>query len=70
MAKTSLKVKQARPQKYKTREYNRCKLCGRQHAYIRKYGVCRECFRKLAHDGEIPGKTSMELSSTRRQWLN
>ena len=55
MAKTSLKVKQARPQKYKTREYNRCKLCGRPHAYIRKYGVCRECFRKLAHDGEIPG---------------
>ena len=55
MAKTSLKVKQARPQKYKTREYNRCRLCGRPHAYIRKYGVCRECFRKLAHDGEIPG---------------
>ena len=26
-----------------------------KHAYIRKYGVCRECFRKLAHDGEIPG---------------
>ena len=36
MAKTSLKVKQARPQKYKTREYNRCKLCGRPHAYIQK----------------------------------
>ena len=36
MAKKSLKVKQARPQKYKTREYNRCKICGRPHAYIRK----------------------------------
>ena len=47
MAKKSLKVKQQREQKYKTREYNRCKLCGRPHAYIRKYGVCRECFRKL-----------------------
>ena len=34
MAKKSMKVKQARPQKYKTREYNRCKLCGRPHAYI------------------------------------
>ena len=46
MAKTSLKVKQARPQKYKTREYNRCKLCGRPHAYIRKYGVCRDVLQK------------------------
>ena len=41
--------------KYKTREYNRCKICGRPHAYIRKYGICRLCFRKLAHNGEIPG---------------
>ena len=41
MAKKSMKIKQARPQKYKTREYNRCKLCGRPHAYIRKYGICR-----------------------------
>ena len=44
-----------RPQKYSTREYNRCKLCGRPHAYIRKYGICRICFRELAHKGEIPG---------------
>ena len=49
MAKKSMKVKQARPQKYKTREYNRCKICGRPHAYIRKYGICRVCFRELAH---------------------
>ena len=55
MAKKSLKVKQARPQKYATREYNRCKFCGRPHAYIRKYGICRVCFRELAHKGEIPG---------------
>ena len=55
MAKTTLKVKQQRTQKYKTREYNRCKICGRRHAYIRKYGICRLCFRKLAHNGEIPG---------------
>ena len=50
-----MKVKQARPQKYTTREYNRCKICGRPHAYIRKYGICRVCFRELAHKGEIPG---------------
>ena len=55
MAKKAMKIKQARPQKYKTREYNRCKLCGRPHAYIRKYGICRVCFRELAHKGEIPG---------------
>lgn len=48
-------VKQQKPQKFKTREYNRCKLCGRPHAYIRKYGICRICFRELAHKGEIPG---------------
>ena len=55
MAKKSMKIKQARPQKYSTREYNRCKLCGRPHSYIRKYGICRVCFRELAHKGEIPG---------------
>ena len=37
------------------REYNRCKICGRPHGYIRKYGICRVCFRNLAHKGEIPG---------------
>ena len=55
MAKKSLKVKCARTQKYTTREYNRCKICGRPHAYIRKYGICRLCFRELAYKGEIPG---------------
>ena len=49
MAKKSLKVKQQRDQKYKTREYNRCKICCRPHAYIRKFGICRVCFRELAH---------------------
>ena len=55
MAKTSMKVKQKRPAKYSTRQYNRCKICGRPHAYRRKYGVCRICFRELAHAGQIPG---------------
>ena len=55
MAKKSMIAKQKREPKFSTRYYNRCKICGRPHAYIRKYGVCRECFRKLAHDGEIPG---------------
>lgn len=49
MAKTSMKIKQNRPQKYSTREYNRCKICGRPHAYLRKFGICRICFRELAY---------------------
>ena len=55
MAKTSMKIKQQRPAKSSTREYNRCRICGRPHAYLRKYGICRICFRELAYKGEIPG---------------
>ncbi len=55
MAKKSLKVKQARKQKYSTREYTRCTICGRPHSVLKKYGICRVCFRKMANDGEIPG---------------
>ena len=46
---------QQKRQKYSTREYNRCKICGRPHAYLRKYGICRICFRELAYKGQIPG---------------
>ena len=55
MAKTSMKVKQQRPQKYKVREYTRCERCGRPHSVIRKFKLCRICFRELAYKGEIPG---------------
>ena len=55
MAKTSLKVKQQRKPKHSTQAYNRCKICGRPHADLRKYGICRICFRELAYKGEIPG---------------
>ena len=44
MAKTSLKVKQARKPKYSTRAYTRCKVCGRPHSVLKKYGICRICF--------------------------
>ena len=50
-----MKLKQQREPKFSTRRYNRCKLCGRPHAYLRDYGVCRICFRELAYKGEIPG---------------
>lgn len=55
MAKKSMIEKQNRPQKYKVREYNRCKICGRPRGYMQKFGMCRVCFRELAHKGEIPG---------------
>lgn len=55
MAKTSMKVKQQRKAKFSTREYSRCRICGRPHAYLRKYGICRICFRELAYKGQIPG---------------
>ena len=49
MAKTSMKVKQAK------KPNTRCRICGRPHAYLRKFGICRICFRELAYKGEIPG---------------
>jgi small subunit ribosomal protein S14 len=55
MAKTSQRVKQARPAKFKTREYHRCKRCGRARAYYRKFGLCRICLREVAHQGLVPG---------------
>ncbi|MFA6860081.1 MAG: type Z 30S ribosomal protein S14 [Clostridia bacterium] len=55
MARTALKNKQARPQKFATREYTRCSICGRPHSVLKKYGICRICFREKANKGEIPG---------------
>lgn len=46
--------KQPRP-KFSTRRHNRCKICGRPRAFLRKFGLCRLCFRGLALRGEIPG---------------
>ncbi|MEA2015375.1 MAG: type Z 30S ribosomal protein S14 [Actinomycetota bacterium] len=57
MARKALIEKQKKQAKYKTREYNRCFICGRSRSYIRKFGLCRICLRKLAHEGKIPGLT-------------
>ena len=57
MAKKSMIVKASRKSKYKVREYTRCQRCGRPHAVLRKYGICRICFRELAYKGQIPGVT-------------
>ena len=57
MAKKSLVVKQARPQRFAVRNYTRCRRCGRPRAVFRKFGLCRICLRELAHQGLIPGMT-------------
>jgi small subunit ribosomal protein S14 len=57
VAKTSLRIKQQRPQKFRVRNYSRCNRCGRPRAVFRKFGLCRICLRDLAHQGVIPGMT-------------
>ena len=55
MAKTSKRISQSRPQKFKVREYTPCTRCERPHSVYRKFGVCRICLRELAYAGQIPG---------------
>ncbi|HAA78457.1 TPA: type Z 30S ribosomal protein S14 [Candidatus Latescibacteria bacterium] len=55
MAKKSMIAKSKRKPKFKVRAYNRCSRCGRPRAYLRRFGICRICFRELALEGQIPG---------------
>ncbi len=55
MAKKSKLAKARKLANHSTRAVNRCKLCGRPRAYYRHFGLCRLCFRSLAHKGELPG---------------
>jgi small subunit ribosomal protein S14 len=57
MARTSQMAKLRKKLKYKIRERNRCRICGRPRGYIGKFEMCRICFRGLALKGEIPGVT-------------
>ena len=54
MAKKSMIAKANKKQKFKVREYTRCSRCGRPHSVLKKYGICRICFRELASRGQIP----------------
>ena len=47
--------KSQRTPKFKIRQHNRCRLCGRSRAFLRKFGVCRICFRNMANKGLLPG---------------
>ena len=55
MATKSMMNKVRRAPKFKVRTYNRCPICGRPRAFLRKFGICRICFRNMSLRGEIPG---------------
>lgn len=55
MAKKSLIEKHKKGAKFKVRLYNRCSVCGNPRGYMRRFKICRKCFRELAHLGELPG---------------
>ncbi|HEU5082800.1 MAG TPA: type Z 30S ribosomal protein S14 [Acidimicrobiales bacterium] len=57
MAKKALINKANKKPKFKVQGYTRCRRCGRPRAVFRKFGLCRICFRDMAHNGEIPGVT-------------
>jgi small subunit ribosomal protein S14 len=57
VAKKSMIAKSQRKPKFAVQQHNRCLRCGRPRAYMRKFALCRICFRELALLGELPGVT-------------
>jgi small subunit ribosomal protein S14 len=57
VAKKALINKQRAKPKFRVRAYTRCNRCGRPRSVIKKFMLCRVCFRELAHLGELPGVT-------------
>ncbi|WP_304225804.1 type Z 30S ribosomal protein S14 [Gracilinema caldarium] len=57
MARKAMILKAIKTPNYSTRKVNRCRICGRPRGYLRKFEMCRLCFRKLASEGLIPGVT-------------
>lgn len=57
MAKASKIAKANKKPKFPSRKIRRCFKCGRRRGFMRKFGLCRICFRELANKGEIPGVT-------------
>ena len=55
MARKAMVIKQQAKPKFSTRAYTRCRVCGRPHSVLRKFGICRICFRELAYKGQLPG---------------
>jgi len=61
MAKKSNILREKSKLKFAVRYRNRCQLCGRSRGYIGDFGLCRICFRGLAHKGELPGVLKLSL---------
>ena len=57
MARLAMRVKAKEKPKFKVRTVNRCELCGRPRAFIRRFKICRICFRLNASKGLLPGVT-------------
>jgi small subunit ribosomal protein S14 len=55
LARKAMMEKAKKTPKFAVQQHNRCPLCGRSRAFMRKFNMCRICFRKLAHEGELPG---------------
>jgi len=55
MAKKSTIARSVKPPKFASRVVRRCFRCGRKHAFMRDFGLCRICFRELANEGKITG---------------
>ena len=55
MARKAMIEKSKRKPKFAVRKHNRCQRCGRSRAYLRKFGLCRICFREMASQGKLPG---------------
>ncbi|MBS3732667.1 MAG: type Z 30S ribosomal protein S14 [Desulfobacterales bacterium] len=55
MARKALREKAMKKPKFKVRAHNRCPICGRPRAFMRKFGICRICFRNMASEGLLPG---------------
>lgn len=55
MATAAKVAKSIRKPKFKVRHRNRCQICGRPRGFMRKFGLCRICFRNLSLQGYLPG---------------
>ena len=55
MSRKALEIKARKKPKFSSRAYNRCPVCGRSRAFLRRFGICRICFRNMALAGELPG---------------
>jgi len=57
MATTAQIYKSVKKPKFGIRHRNRCRLCGRPRGYLRRFAMCRLCFRSLSLQGQVPGVT-------------